>query len=204
MLPISHWIKSIHKSHRILSIPKADSRSFQIYAAVVMDHIWVSRNQIIHKAQQPVISNSVKQVSITFRAHQSAWQASTSISYWAPPPIGSIKANFDLAIRQNFAVAAVVLSDPQYCIIAAATKRLSIVDAAIGEAQAALLALRLAASNGTSSLFIEGYALTAILAIKNPNLFREWNFSSVLDDIHFIFSSFQSWKALKVSCCANF
>jgi hypothetical protein len=101
-------------------------------------------------------------------------------------------------------VAAVVLSDPQYCIIAAATKRLSIVDAAIGEAQAALLALRLAASNGTSSLFIEGYALTAILAIKNPNLFREWNFSSVLDDIHFIFSSFQSWKALKVSCCANF
>ena len=49
-----------------------------------------------------------------------------------PPPVGSMKANFDVTIRKDFSVAAVVLSDCHGCIFAAATKHLSSVDVTLG------------------------------------------------------------------------
>jgi hypothetical protein len=128
ILPITHWIKVLIKPHHFLSIPKEEVWRFQILAAVVMDHIWFSRNQIIHTAQQPEIDKSIKQIFTSYRAHLSAWHSSISISAWSPPPVGSMKANFDVAVRKDFSVAAAVLSDCHGCIFAAATKRLSSVD----------------------------------------------------------------------------
>jgi hypothetical protein len=74
----------------------------------------------------------------------------------------------------------------------------------LGESHAALLATQLAATHGCSDLILEGDALTVVTAINNPLVFKDWNFSSVVDDIFLLFSSFQSWKTLKVSRCANF
>jgi hypothetical protein len=55
--------------------------------------------------------------------------------------LGNIKANFDVAMKSDFSVAAMVLSDSNGNIIQAITKRLSTIGVAIGEAQVALLAI---------------------------------------------------------------
>ena len=63
-----------------------------------------------------------------------------------------------------------VLSDSNGKIIHATTKRLSTIDASIGEAQAALLASQIASSLGIYSLILEGDAINIILAIQQLDL----------------------------------
>ena len=45
-----------------------------------------------------------------------------------PPPPGYLKANFDVAIRPNFAVAAATLSDSSGSVISACSKKLLSLD----------------------------------------------------------------------------
>jgi hypothetical protein len=109
-----------------------------------------------------------------------------------------------VAIRDSFAVTAVVISDSSGNIIMAATQRLHSTDILVGEVSAALLTSQLALSLGYDHFIIEGDALLVILAINSPELFSLWNFSNVVSDINLSLSSFQSWNALKVSRCANY
>lgn len=164
----------IIKPQLLLSIPRKDARNFQLHAASTMDHIWFSRNQLVHNGTQPVISNSILQVVATSKTHLSAWSDDLASSLWLPHLPGTIKPNFVVALRPDFAVAATVISDSKGNIIKAATKRLSIQDvAAIGEAHAALLAIQTAADCGVYSLILEGDALNVILVIHNPHMFAD-------------------------------
>jgi hypothetical protein len=118
--------------------------------------------------------------------------------------LGCVKGNFDVAVRDSFAVVAAVISDSSSNIIMAATQKLLLTDPLIGEASAALLASQLALSSGFDTLFLEGDALLVILAINTPSLFPSRNFSNIVSDIRLGLSSFQSWNILKVSHSANF
>jgi hypothetical protein len=121
-----------------------------------------------------------------------------------PPLPGNFKVNFDVVIKNDFSVAAMVLSDSNGKIIHAVTKRLSTTDATIGEAQVALLASQIASSLGIYSLTLEGDAINIILSIQQPDLFLNWNFASIIADIQVHLLSLYSWKACKVSRSANF
>jgi hypothetical protein len=109
-----------------------------------------------------------------------------------------------VAIRDNFAVAAAVISDTAGNIILAATQKLHSTDVLLGEASAALLTTRLAASTGYGCFALEGDALLVILAVNQPHLFSTWQFASIVSDITLDLSFFQSLSALKISRCANF
>lgn len=186
-----------------MAIPIHEVRQFQLFAAITLDHIWYVRNQLVHNEIQPVLAKSLQQISITVKHHNLAWAEAKYSSLWSPPLPGAIKANFDVAVKSDFAVAAMVLSDSNGNIVQAVTKRLSTTDAAIGEAQAALLAVQCAASFGVYSLILEGDAINIILAIQQPDLFQDWNFASIISDVNFFLFSFTSWKASKVSRSAN-
>jgi hypothetical protein len=73
-----------------------------------------------------------------------AWKATALPSLWIPPGIGVLKGNFDVAIRENFVMAAAVISNSSGDFILAATQRLSSTDVLMGEASVALLSLWLA------------------------------------------------------------
>jgi hypothetical protein len=173
--PISDWILAIVFPSIWLSIPTCDSKRFQIFASLILDVIWMARNKLVHEAIQP----------------------DPLPSLWSLPPPGSFKANFDVAVRGNFSVAAAIITDSKGQIITAASLKLSSSDALIGEASAALLATRLALSVGVSSLFLEGDALLVILAINQPSLFSSWSFANVISNISLDLISFQSWYASK-------
>jgi hypothetical protein len=77
-----------------------------------------------------------------------------------------------VALSSDFAVAATAVSDSNGNIIGAATKKILTKDVALGEAQAALLAVHTAASCSVYSLIFEGDALNVVLAIQQPQLFE--------------------------------
>jgi hypothetical protein len=121
---IELWIKAILRPHSMLAIPERDTHEFQIMAAITMDHIWFARNQFIHKAVKSEVP-TMTQITL------------------------SSGTSFGLAelysISSNLLVEAAVLSDSESNIISAATRRLPPVEANVGEAHAALLAVKLAA-----------------------------------------------------------
>jgi hypothetical protein len=202
--PISDWVMAILSPVDALGIPKVDVRKFQLFASLTMDFIWRARNLLIHEGKQPSPSAAIFQISNTFNHHINAWRDLALPTIWTPPVAGWIKGNFDVAVRGSFAVAAAVLSDDSGTIIAATTQKLVSTDVLQGEAHAALLVVRLAASLGLGPISVEGDALLVILAINSPTLFSSWYFVNCISDISLTLSSFQSWNALKVSRCANF
>jgi hypothetical protein len=114
------------------------------------------------------------------------------------------KANFDVAVRDSFSVAAGVICDSSGSIIFAATLKLPSTDALLGEASAALLASRLASSAGLDNISLEGDSLLVSLALNSPSLFSSWNFCNLISDTRLVLDSFHSWNAVKVSRSANF
>jgi hypothetical protein len=181
-----------------------DVHNFQISALVLLDHIWMARNKLIHEGTQPNPQVILKLVKSTITHHLSAWSGVSKSMLWTPPPLGSYKVNFDVAIQPSFAVAAATLRNHQGEFLAVNSLKLPSMEANLGEAHAALLAVRLAVSFGYRSLVIEGDSLVTILAINDPSLFFDWSIDPVLTDIKDQLLSIPSWKALKISRCANF
>ena len=71
--PISDWILAIIYPIDWLAIPKDEVRSFQLFAALTLDHIWFSRNKLVHEALQPVPAKVIKLISFSLNLHISAW-----------------------------------------------------------------------------------------------------------------------------------
>jgi hypothetical protein len=170
--PFAAWIVAILRPHVKLAIPIHEVRKFQLQATITMDHIWFSRNQLVHKAVIPSPMQALTQIASTSAIHCKAWTNSTVSFIWSPPLLGSTKANFDVVLSSDFAVAATVVSNSNGNTIGAATKKILTKDVALGEALAALLAVQTATSSDAYSLILEEDALNAVLAIQQPQLFE--------------------------------
>ena len=153
-----------------LAIPIQEVRKFQLHAAITLDHIWFSKDQLVHQARIPSLSCSLIQIASTMIDHCKAWTDSTLSSIWSPPLPGTTKANFDVAFSSEFAVAAMVVGDSNGNIIGAATKKILTKDVALREAQATLLVVHITTC-GAYSLILEGDALNVVFAIQQPQLF---------------------------------
>jgi hypothetical protein len=156
---------------------------FQLSSSLTLDIICFSRNKLMHDDHQPVLAKLIKQRSYTLGLYLEAWNAASSFSLWTLPRINGIKGNFDVAVRDSFAVAAAVISDSSGNIITAATQQLHSTDILVGEAFAPLLAFRLALASGFDHFIIEGDAFLVILAINSPEFFPLWIFSNLVYDI---------------------
>jgi hypothetical protein len=64
---------------------------------------------LIHEALQPNSRKDILQLKINLDSHLFAWHVAVLPSLSLPPRIGCVKGNFDVAIKDNFAVAAAVL-----------------------------------------------------------------------------------------------
>jgi hypothetical protein len=146
--PISDWILAIIYPIDWPAIPKDEVRSFQLFAARTLDHIWFSRNKLVHEALHPVPTKVIKLIYFSLNLHLSAWQDAALSSLWVPLKPSCLKGNFDVAIKDTFAVAATTISDSSGNIVFAASQKLSNLDVLQGEATAAFLATRLAIFSG--------------------------------------------------------
>lgn len=76
---------------------------------VAWDLIWWTRNQIVHKAAVLNLMALVNSIQRVTEEHMMVWkqQREQVLSIcWTPPPLDTVKVNFDVAIRETFAVGA--------------------------------------------------------------------------------------------------
>jgi hypothetical protein len=142
-LPLHEWAKAVINPSTLLGIPINYVHDFQLTALITMDYIWMARNCLIHGGAYPDPHVCHKAIIGSIQKHSKAWADSQSSPLqWSPPPHGSFKVNFDVAVRPNFSVASAVLSSHNGWILAARTQQLPPSEASFGEASAALLAVR--------------------------------------------------------------
>jgi hypothetical protein len=146
-LNLPNWIKGIITPHISFSIPLAYSHLFQVFAIVLCDLLWFSRNKAIHEGvvlDVLTLANTIKKTSLE---HAAAWKSlSPKPKAWSLPAAGFFKINFDIAIRDKFSAQAAVCRDSKGRIIKAISQISPPCDPKLGEALAALLAANLAVS----------------------------------------------------------
>lgn len=87
-----------------------------------MDLIWLLRCQVVHGGKLRNPSSIDSQILKVATEHTSAAYLSSKEERWSPPPRGTIKANFDIAIRPNYAAAASIFGQRNGQIIHRASK----------------------------------------------------------------------------------
>jgi hypothetical protein len=89
LFTLGSWL-AIIKPTNFLAIPKEELRRFQLLTAVTIDHIWFSRNNLVHNGVTFEPSNSIKSITATFESHILAWQVAVQPSIWSSPQPGSM------------------------------------------------------------------------------------------------------------------
>jgi hypothetical protein len=181
-LSLLDWIKGIINPFSSLGIPLADSHLFQIFAAVLCDLLWFSKNKAYHEGVIPDINSLANSIRKTTLQHAAAWLSPSPVvqERWSPPPAGSFKVNFDTAIPEQFSVQAAVCRDSQGLILKALSQISPLCEANFGEALAAQLAASLAVSMDLQSFSLEGDSATVIAALKSPALSQDWQINLVI------------------------
>jgi hypothetical protein len=205
-LSLPNWIKGIIHPHSSLGIPLADTHLFQIFAAVLCDVLWFSRNKAVHEGVIPDINNLANSIRRTSLDHATAWKSSSSLVKvpWTPPPAGSYKINFDTAIRQQFSSQAAVCRDSNGLIIKAISQINPTCDSNYGEALAAQLAASLAVSLKLENFSLEGDSAVVIAALQSPALSQDWHIDPLIASTLSMLPATALWVAKKVHRSANF
>jgi hypothetical protein len=74
-LNLPNWIKGILSPHQSFGIPPDNTHLFQIYATVLCDMLWLSRNKAIRKGVLPDVSKFVEDVKRISLDHQVVWNS---------------------------------------------------------------------------------------------------------------------------------
>jgi hypothetical protein len=102
-------------------IPRKKVRKFQIFAALTLNFISLSRNKLIFEGLKLNPIKASKMIAASLDFHLSASSDFVFPSLWSTTPSSIVKGNFDVSIREDFAIAAVVVSDSAGNIIGAIT-----------------------------------------------------------------------------------
>jgi hypothetical protein len=195
-LSLSDWIKGIINPHLSFGISKSDSHLFQIFASVLCDLLWFSRNKVAHDGVISDISslaNSIRRISLN---HAAVWN-STSPSpkeSWIPPPAGTFKVNFDTVIKDFCSSSSVQKLQRQHH--KGHLPNQPPCDLNYGEA--------LATSMNLKNFIIKGDSLVVITALPNPPFTQDWHIDSIIANTLTLLPAPSLWKAKKVNRSANF
>jgi hypothetical protein len=205
-LTLPNWIKGILSPHSTFGIPKSETHLFQIFAAVLCDLLWFSRNKAHHEGIIPNISILASTIRNTALVHAAAWKVSSPSEPepWCPPPLGHHKINFDTAIRESFSAQAAVCRNHKGQIIKAISLISPPCSPNYGEALAAQLAASLATSLNLENFTIEGDSLIVITALQHPSITQDWLIEKVIKDTLVLLPPSSKWAAKKINRSANF
>jgi hypothetical protein len=122
-------MKVLLKLNSILGIPRRAIFYFQLNALITMDNIWLARNKLVHKGTTPDPKLVLKLINNSISHHIAALKSNIDcVDDWSPPPMGYLKAKFDVAIRPQLAVVAAILRDHNSEVLAACSQRLPYMD----------------------------------------------------------------------------
>ncbi|KAL4626247.1 hypothetical protein ACB092_05G082400 [Castanea dentata] len=70
---MSNWIKMILHPAKFLGIEKSNESSFTLFASILCDNIWRSRNSLLHNGVDIQPMELAQHINKSFLSHQTAW-----------------------------------------------------------------------------------------------------------------------------------
>ncbi|XP_065634872.1 uncharacterized protein LOC136069815 [Quercus suber] len=185
-ISIYDWIKIMLNPRALLGLDDSEEKCFQLYALLVCDQIWMTRNKTRFEGK---CSNSLelsRQIMRSYEEHKQAWKDKLHCPMrkiiWKPPPNGWVKLNFDVAIREKTSLA-IVGRDDKGDLIFAWIEQVGQDSPLVGEAKVALCAIRKAIDKGFSKVFVEGNAWNVIDPLRNAGMKPLWSIAKLVADI---------------------
>ena len=195
-VPIADWVKTIINPKHGLGLEGEEAEDFQLYAAILCDQIWMTRNKARLEGIKTSLKKVARQVNKSYEEHKNAWRNQSTKppkdSFWTPPPLNWIKLNFDAAIREDKSLVVVVARDQRGNLRAAWTEWLDQTEPLLGEAKVIWLAIKKAVDEGFKRIILEGDALNVIEPLKNKVVVSHQRIKAVLEDILFLVNSFDN------------
>ncbi|XP_041011347.1 uncharacterized protein LOC121255133 [Juglans microcarpa x Juglans regia] len=191
--PMDVWTNIILSPSKNLNVPEEEIQEFQNFAIIAMDNLWLHRNKVDHKQAEPSIQSYVTSVSRSYTQHCKAWAAKNiqmginEVRY----PVGSHLLTFDVAIRKEGSILASICWKDNGEVLFAIIDLINKVNSNLGEASAALMAIKEAARLKLENIIVGGDSDVTIQAISNTSYIQELNLSPVINDIRHHLNSFK-------------
>jgi 1,4-alpha-glucan branching enzyme len=146
------------ESSLFFGIPFVDSHSFQIFATVMCDILWLSINQAVHKGVIPEVLKLAENIQRVSSEHLAAWNQKLhpKTANWTKPPQDWSKVSFHAIIRNSFSTQAAMCRNHKGEISQIVTQVRPFCRQEYGEALAAKLAAELASSLQLDNVILEG------------------------------------------------
>jgi hypothetical protein len=173
---------------------------FQIFAAVLCDMIWFSRNQAIHRGILPDALKLAENIKRVTMEHFAAWSSKQKLEMktWSKPPPDCYKINFDAVSSKEFSTQAAVCRNSSGKIIKMFTQFRPPCSSTYGAALAAHLAAHLAAllasSMKLSNFILEGVSHVIMDALKSPALNNNAHISHLIQATITSFPPSSYWR----------
>ena len=181
------WIKIILNPKGLLGLDDCDVKYFQLYALIVLDQIWVTRNKIRFEGKSSNPLELSRQILRSYEEHKQAWKDNLHSlirkAIWKCPPYGWVKLNFDVVVREEKTSLAIVGKDDKRDLLFAWAEQIEPGSPLVGEAKAALCAVKRAIENGFSKIIVEGDAWNVIDPLSNTGNGPHWSIVEVVTDI---------------------
>jgi hypothetical protein len=203
---LADWIKGILTPNISFGIPLADLHIFQIFAAVLGDLLWFSRNQAVHKGVIPDALKLAENIKKASSEHFATWSPKKKIDKekWSKPPPCFCKVNFDTIIQEVFFAQAAVCRDSNGVILKVLFQIRPSCSPVFGEALAAQLASDLASSMKHDQVILEGDSSVVISSLQNPFCVLDWHIDLIIQDTISSFPASSLWEARKINRSINF
>ncbi|KAL4278344.1 hypothetical protein GQ457_03G025260 [Hibiscus cannabinus] len=154
---LSHLFVHFTESHRLLFV-------------VTIWALWFYRNKKLHEnfIQSPEdIASFVQSYLLDIKASNASQglQSVHPIEHWQPPPVGSVKTNFDVGFNSSnkSSVSGIIIRDSEGLVLASSTYPNNFIsDPAVAEARACEQAVALTTKLGFRRAIVEGDAISVI------------------------------------------
>ena len=104
-ISIQDWIKIVLNSKSCLGLKVDEVNQFQLFALILCDQIWMTRNKARVEGLKSNPTELLRQILRSFKEHNQAWRAQPKRHMreikWQAPPESWVKLNFDPAIRDE-------------------------------------------------------------------------------------------------------
>ncbi|KAL0404010.1 UNVERIFIED_CONTAM: hypothetical protein Sradi_2041800 [Sesamum radiatum] len=169
-LSLREWFMEIFKSNS-KDFPDCNTQQeFLSSWAITLEHIWRIRNEKIHGKEIQDLESIAKIIHNNtadhYAVHVSQKFKVLTNEEWAPPPLGWIKVNTDIALKNDKCFAAVIARDHNTFVIRSAATEIFVYSASLAELRAIRIAAELLHRIEADQVIFESDSLEAVKWIK--------------------------------------
>ncbi|KAB1207370.1 hypothetical protein CJ030_MR7G017447 [Morella rubra] len=174
--PFHFWLKTILNESHLPLILRQHWRPFMLSVVIILDTIWMVRNQRTHGGKETNVEASIREVHSQYAAHLEAWHCDPlrQVCSWQPPHAVALKVNFDVAVKHSILVATAICREDKGGILKMRFCHRRGTNPLKGEALAARLAFSLADAFPGKVIYVEGDSQILINQVLATHLSPDW------------------------------